>query len=98
MYRIYQEALSNVRRHSEAQHVRINLSIHNDTFESEVQDDGRGFDPQAVNMNGDNPRGLGLLGIKERVSQCGGQVEINSQPGSGTQIRIRLPLSEADCG
>ena len=98
MYRIYQEALSNVRRHSEAQHVRINLSIHNDIFESEVQDDGRGFDPQAVNMNGDNPRGLGLLGIKERVSQCGGQVEIKSQPGSGTQIRIRLPLSEADCG
>jgi signal transduction histidine kinase len=98
MYRVFQEALSNVRRHSEAKHVRIRLSIHEGIFESEVQDDGRGFDPQAVNMDGDNPRGLGLLGIKERVSQCGGQLEIISHPGSGTQIRIRIPLSEVNSG
>lgn len=98
MYRIFQEALSNVRRHSAANHVHINLSIHDGVLESEVQDDGRGFDPQAIDLDGDNPRGLGLLGIKERVSQCGGQLEIISKPGAGTLIQIRIPLSEADFG
>ena len=98
MYRIFQEALSNVRRHSKAKQVHINISIHDGMLESEVKDDGQGFDPQTIVMDGNHPRGLGLLGIKERVSQIGGQLEINSKPGAGTQILIRIPLSEADYG
>jgi signal transduction histidine kinase len=98
MYRIFQEALSNVSRHSRAKHVSIDLTLHDGVLESEVQDDGRGFDPQTINMNGANPRGLGLLGIEERVSQCGGQLEIISQPGRGTRLLIRLPLSENNNG
>lgn len=98
LYRIFQEALSNIRRHSEAKHVRINLSLHDGVLESEVQDDGLGFDLQSIDMDGDNPCGLGLLGIKERVSQFGGELEIISHPGSGTKIHILLPLAEADFG
>lgn len=98
MYRIYQEALSNVRRHSQANHVRINLSIHDGMLESQVQDDGQGFDPQTIDMDGEHIRGLGLLGINERVNQFGGELEIISHPGSGTQIRIRMQLAEADFG
>ena len=67
-----------------------------DFLESEVQDDGRGFDFSGLDSNEDNPHGLGLLGIKERVNQLGGEVEIISKPGSGTLIRLRLPISEVD--
>lgn len=98
MYRIFQEALSNVQRHAGANHVSIDLSLHNGVFESEIRDDGRGFDPQAIIMNGANPRGLGLLGIEERVSQLGGQLKIISQPGLGTRIHIRFPLAEGKNG
>jgi signal transduction histidine kinase len=96
LYRIYQEALNNVRRHSGARWVSITLNVHDGDLESEIRDDGHGFDPQAIDFNDDNPQGLGLLGIKERVNQLGGEVEIISKPGSGTLIRLRLPTSEFD--
>jgi two-component system sensor histidine kinase UhpB len=92
LYRALQEALSNVLRHSEATRVRIALTRYDGVFEGEVQDDGKGFDPQSLNLDGQSPRGLGLLGMRERVTQCGGQLEIISRPGSGTLIRIRVPL------
>ncbi len=98
LYRIFQEALNNVRRHSDAKHVRITLAQHDSLFTGEIQDDGKGFDPQTVELNEDSPRGLGLLGIQERVAQCGGQLEIISKPGSGTLIRVRFPISEVGCG
>jgi signal transduction histidine kinase len=96
LYRIYQEALNNVRRHSGAKRVSISMIKQDDFLESEVQDDGRGFDFSGLDSNEDNPHGLGLLGIKERVNQLGGEVEIISKPGSGTLIRLRLPISEVD--
>ena len=97
LYRIFQEALSNTRRYSEATKVSITLALHDGVFESAIEDNGRGFDPNIINMNGDNPRGLGLLGIQERVTLCGGHVEITSQPGSGTRIFIRFSLEESNC-
>ncbi len=98
LYRIYQEALNNVRRHSGAKRVSITINMHNGSLDSEIQDDGRGFNPQVLDSNGDSPHGLGLLGIKERVSQWGGEVEIISQPGSGTLIRLRFPIAEVEGG
>ncbi len=98
LYRIYQEALNNVRRHSGANRVSITMTVQDGFLKSEIQDDGRGFDPQVLNLNGDSPHGLGLLGIKERVSQWGGDIEIISQPGSGTLIRLQFPISEVDGG
>jgi signal transduction histidine kinase len=74
------------------------MTVQDGFLKSEIQDDGRGFDPQVLNLNGDSPHGLGLLGIKERVSQWGGDIEFISQPGSGTLIRLQFPISEVDGG
>ncbi len=93
LYRIYQEALNNVRRHSGANRVSITLTMNHGFLESEIQDDGRGFDPQVLDSNGDSPHGLGLLGMKERVNQACGNIEIISQPGIGTRIHLRFPIN-----
>jgi signal transduction histidine kinase len=94
LYRIVQEALSNVVRHSQANHVRILLACHDSTLEAEIADDGQGFDLESVHMGGATTRGLGLLGMQERVSQHGGQMEIFADGGSGTTIRILFPVME----
>ena len=60
-------------------------------------DDGIGFYPTSVESNGEDPRGLGMLSIKERIAQYCGQVEVVSQPGKGTSIFIRLPIMEKNC-
>lgn len=98
LYRIYQEALNNVRRHSGAKRVSITMTTQDGFLKSEIQDDGRGFDLRRLDSNEDSPHGLGLLGIKERVSQWGGTVEIITKPGSGTLIRLRFPIAEVNGG
>ena len=62
-------------------------------FEGIVIDNGYGFDVTSVNMDGNSLRGMGLLGMQERVTQCSGQLDIRSQPGMGTQVTIRIPLN-----
>lgn len=96
LFRVIQEALTNVVRHSGAQRVSVSLAACDGSFEGEIVDDGRGFDIDAVREDGQGPRGLGLLGMKERVAQIGGTLEIFSQSGTGTRIRINIPLPEAD--
>lgn len=98
LYRIYQEALNNVRRHSGASRVSITISKHKGFIESKIQDDGRGFDMKELDLDKDNPHGWGLLGIKERVSQWCGEVEIITEPGKGTLIHLRFPIEEVDGG
>ncbi len=98
LYRIYQEALNNVRRHSGAKRVSITMTMQDGFLKSEIQDDGRGFDLRMLDSNEDSPHGLGLLGIKERVSQWDGTVEIITKPGSGTLIRLRFPIAEVNGG
>jgi signal transduction histidine kinase len=97
LYRIFQEALNNVVRHANASHISIKFTRRNGIFWGEIRDDGQGFDLKGVQLNGETPRGLGLLGMKERIMQCGGNLEIITRPGSGTQIRIQIPLEEASC-
>jgi signal transduction histidine kinase len=94
LYRIFQETLNNVVRHAGANHVRIRLAQGGGDFEGGIADDGHGFDYEIVRADGHSPHGLGLLGIKERVVQCGGELEIVSRPGSGTHVYIRIPLME----
>jgi signal transduction histidine kinase len=94
LYRIFQEALSNVVRHAEATKISITLACNNHTFEGKIEDNGRGFDLTSIQTNEDNIRGLGLLGMQERVIQCGGSMEIISDQGRGTQIQIFIPLTE----
>jgi signal transduction histidine kinase len=86
IYRIVQEALNNVSRHAQASMARISLQHVTSEIELVVQDDGTGFDAQRV-------RGLGLLGMEERVHHLGGTFGIDSQPGRGTLLKIMLPLA-----
>lgn len=95
LYRMFQEALSNVIRHASAKHVRFVLARRAGWFEGRIEDDGRGFNPDDIHGDGLETRGLGLLGIKERVSQFGGELEIESAYGSGCCLCIRLPLEAA---
>ena len=97
LYRVFQEALSNVRRHSQAETVKIKMEVKHGLFVGEIEDDGKGFDLESIENNGTEPIGLGLLSIKERIAQYCGQVEIFSQPGRGTRIRIQLSVLEANC-
>jgi signal transduction histidine kinase len=96
LFRTFQEALTNVVRHAGASHVRLSLAVRDGALAGEIVDDGRGFDPREVQANGFGPRGLGLLGMQERVAQCGGALEIISQPGAGTRVQIRIPLPETE--
>ena len=94
IYRIVQEALTNVARHSSASHVSVLIERRDGQVVSIVEDDGVGFDPPTLNAA--NVRGLGLAGIHERVALLGGTLEIESIIGSGTTIFVRLPVSTAD--
>ena len=88
IYRVVQEALHNVSQHSGARSATVTVCQTGESLMLIVKDDGRGFDP--VRM-----RGLGLLGMEERVKQLGGRMEIQSQPGKGTALRVTLPVSTA---
>jgi signal transduction histidine kinase len=94
LFRVFQEALNNVVRHAKATHVWVTLSCQNNVFNGEILDDGQGFDLDSIHMNGNSPRGLGLSGMQERVMQCGGQLQIETQPKTGTRIKINVPISE----
>ena len=95
LFRTYQEALNNVVRHSGAKRVHLILATSDGLFEGEIADDGRGFDVHDFQSNGNSARGLGLLGMQERVGQCGGTFEVVSQIGGGTRIQISIPIPEA---
>jgi PAS domain S-box-containing protein len=93
-FRVVQEALTNVVRHARAQHVWIELNQHEGSVELVVRDDGAGFDVTRTIERAASGGNLGLLGMRERVEILGGSLEIDSQSGEGTRIRILLPLSE----
>lgn len=97
IYRIVQESLTNVRKHSEAEHVSVELCLDDDAVAVIVQDSGRGFTvPSAETPAGqDAGNGLGLLGIRERVRLAGGTCEVTSSPGRGTRVRAVLPTPPA---
>ena len=88
IYRIVQEALNNAARHSSAKNARVTVEQTADKILVSVFDDGRGFDPQRV-------RGLGILGMEERVRRLGGLFTIDSKPGSGTTLKAEFPLPHA---
>jgi PAS domain S-box-containing protein len=92
LYRITQEALTNVLRHAKAQRVGVILERRPDHVLLIVEDDGRGFDAQAVLNAADAHGKLGLLGMQERVMLANGTIEIESAPGAGTTMFVRIPL------
>jgi len=92
LYRIAQEALTNVLRHAKAQCVSVLLERRPDHVLLIVEDNGRGFDAQAVLKAPDAHGRLGLLGMQERVILANGTIEIESTPGAGTTVFVRIPL------
>lgn len=87
VYRLVQEALTNVARHSEASEVTIDVEQTDETLRVALSDDGKGFDPEAV-----GPRRRGLVGMRERVELLGGSLELHAAPGEGTRIEVGLPV------
>jgi PAS domain S-box-containing protein len=89
-YRIVQEALTNVARHSRAAEAAVRILVRDDTLEVQVEDQGRGFDPRRV----EGPaQSAGLAGMRERAHMLGGRLTIESAPGAGTRIVATLPLA-----
>jgi signal transduction histidine kinase len=84
LLRVCQEALANVRKHAAARKVTVELCYAADEVHLTVTDDGRGFDPKTA-------RGYGLRGMRDRVGQVGGTVEVTSAPGAGAEIRVEVP-------
>jgi len=94
IYRVIQEALNNAARHSQADTVYIRLKRSGNYLETEVEDNGRGFDLEKVYERGDHLSGLGLRSMQERVEIIGGSFLVHSLSGAGTRIRIVLPMGE----
>jgi PAS domain S-box-containing protein len=90
LFRILQEALTNVIRHAHAKNVTIKLSRLHDAVNLEIQDDGIGISQEKIDFKSS----LGLIGIRERVRQFGGEFEIFSPNNNGTGLRISIPLNE----
>ena len=89
VYRIVQEALTNVIRHADAATASITVIVADGRLRALVEDDGIGFDPDTTPTRGH----LGLKGMAERADLVGGTVEVSSTPGSGTTIRLEIPLA-----
>lgn len=87
LYRMAQEALTNIITHSQARHARISLVAQVHALNLEIEDDGAGFDPQTVSAER-----FGLIGLSERAKLLGGKLTINSAPGHGTRVLISIPL------
>ncbi len=106
LYRVVQEAINNIARHAAARNVEIGLFLNGEFTSVSITDDGIGFDLTELSMEAiqdidsqdfqfsENTRGLGVLGMQERIELLGGELEIDTAPGSGTQINIRVPIQE----
>lgn len=87
VYRVVQEALTNVTRHARAARVRVSVVVTDERLRAEIADDGAGFEPTP-----EKRRSLGLTGMVERATLAGGEVHITSAPGAGTTVRLDLPV------
>lgn len=89
IYRLVQEAVNNAVRHANARTVEVAVRSERQKVNVTVQDDGAGFDTRFL-------RGLGLLGMEERVRRLGGRLKVSSEPGRGTLVHASLPVAELD--
>jgi signal transduction histidine kinase len=99
LFRIIQEAVVNIARHSQAESVLVHIKCDTAAVYTEIEDDGIGFDLGTLYLHPSDPRdrrGLGILGMKERALLLGGEMEICSQPDLGTRISVRIPLKNPE--
>jgi signal transduction histidine kinase len=91
VYRLVQEALNNAATHASAKNAKVTIAQNSDKITVEIIDDGQGFDPG-------RQRGMGILGMEERVRRLGGTLTIQPAPGKGATVRAELPLHKVDSG
>lgn len=94
LFRIFQEALTNIIKHAEASLVISSIKVSSDTVALEVVDDGVGFEPDD-RQNGAAYAGLGLFGMQERAKLLGGTLDVQSKPGEGTRVNVEIPRPDA---
>jgi len=94
LYRVVQEALTNAVKHAAAKNIRIRARKEHHELCCSIRDDGMGFDPHQA-QTASHRKGLGLIAMQERVSAIGGTLQIESHPGHGTELSIRLPLEDS---
>ncbi len=94
LFRVTQEAITNIAKHSGADTVLIQCLQRDDRISIEIEDDGKGFSPESLPPPAARERGLGLLGMRERVELFGGSLELDSAPGRGTRIAVTVPVVE----
>jgi PAS domain S-box-containing protein len=90
LFRILQESITNVTRHSEAGKVRVDLQQENESLRLRITDEGKGFDKRVLKEK----RTLGILGMKERAEMMGGHFDVESSPGKGTTVTVIVPLNK----
>lgn len=97
VFRIIQEAISNINKHAQAQNVVINLEFLQEELKLYIYDDGKGFNVEDLKVkNDDMSSGFGLISMRERIDLLNGQFEISSKPGRGTRINITIPLMQEE--
>jgi two-component system sensor histidine kinase UhpB len=96
LYRIVQEALTNVAKHAQANRVSIHLECGVSSVTAMIRDDGKGFDTEGIVGFRPSRQGMGLLGIRERAASLGGSLSIEARPGKGTQLTIEIPVREGE--
>ena len=92
LFRITQEALTNVAKHAKAQHTVVKLAFHDGQVELVIEDNGIGVTPEQMNRRQVRHQGWGLAGIQERAALVGGTFDIDSAPGRGTRLTVHIPL------
>jgi len=100
LFRVAQEALTNVVRHARATEVKMNISKISGAIRMEISDNGRSFLVEKI-VSDKNPKRLGLVGMKERVEMVGGRLTIESVRGEGTTVRVEIPFARSEsqsCG
>jgi signal transduction histidine kinase len=95
LFRIAQEAMHNIARHSGATQVDLSVARSGGHITMRIRDNGHGFDPAAVGPEDGSGRGLGLVGMRERAALLGGSIRIDSAPGQGTSIEAEFPVQRA---
>ena len=94
IYRIFQESLTNISRHAQATDILIDIDKQEGYVTCIIQDNGRGFDPQAVADCEKGQRGIGLATMYQRTRIAGGRLEIKSSPEAGTQLTLTIPIKK----
>lgn len=94
LFRVIQEAVTNIAKHANARHARIQLAFSDSTVKAVISDDGSGFDMERMLERNSQFEGLGLMGMQERVGLLGGRIQFQAHHGIGTEVSIEIPITQ----